>query len=805
MKTPRLAKALLAFSLVTGIVISGTSAAVKPAYAAITGTIYVNQLGYSAGDSKLAVLGTTAGSTVSLSFQIVKDSDGTVVYSSTAGDMTKWSGSNSWHGSGSTGDTYVLDLGGWSAVDGTYKIVSNGLTSYPFRIGSTVYDITTFDTAKTFLYWDVQTSDATVSWTALSGSTGSHGPSFLDDASTPTGHVDVHGGWFDAGDYGKFLSNTTYVVYQLLSGYEDYSSKWTLNADGDGIPDLVEKSKPGLDFMSRMMIKSGSTPTGATYKELLGTSYPHDGHPDLQTDNINGTSDDRVLNTDSSSDLSMRVAQGFAIASRVWNSYDSTAAAKYLDYAKKAYTWAKANSTDTTSVSKYERGLVAAASELYRATSDSNYLTDASPVVNSHLTTGDWVDGADSAALIEYYPYGTATQKTNILNFLKGLTDTRITQAATNPYRVDPGPLNDGFGGDGPLLNEVRDALWIYEKTGTRSYYDFAVNQVAWMFGRNNTNYSFIATKKTSKYPTQAHLRSTADRALENQALPGAYITTGSPNAPTFSNTTTYQFSETAITVQAAYFRGMTMLLANSGSGGGSSDTQAPAAPTGLASTGNTDTTVSLTWTASTDNVGVTGYDIYRGTTLAGSSTGTTFSVTGLSPSTAYTFTVKAKDAAGNVSAASNALNVTTSASGTPGTVYTFETEALTPTMSSGDTHAINTDSNFSGGQGDMFNSNAVNDYIQYTVNVPAAGTYDVKVRVKKNTSRGIYQLSIGGTNQGSTFDNYASVATYVEFDLGNKTFTSSGNQTFKFTVTGKNTSSTGYTLQTDYISLTLQ
>ncbi|MFC4600792.1 fibronectin type III domain-containing protein [Cohnella hongkongensis] len=92
------------------------------------------------------------------------------------------------------------------------------------------------------------------------------------------------------------------------------------------------------------------------------------------------------------------------------------------------------------------------------------------------------------------------------------------------------------------------------------------------------------------------------------------------------------------------------------------SDTQAPSAPTNLAMTAKTDTTVSLSWTASTDNVGVTGYDVYRGATLAGSSTGTTFTATGLSPSTAYTFTVKARDAANNESAASNAVNVTTDA-----------------------------------------------------------------------------------------------------------------------------------------------
>lgn len=90
-------------------------------------------------------------------------------------------------------------------------------------------------------------------------------------------------------------------------------------------------------------------------------------------------------------------------------------------------------------------------------------------------------------------------------------------------------------------------------------------------------------------------------------------------------------------------------------------DTTAPTAPTSLTASGTTQTTTNLSWTASTDNVGVTGYDVYQGATLKGSTTtATTFAVSGLSASTAYTFSVKAKDAAGNISASSNTVNVTT-------------------------------------------------------------------------------------------------------------------------------------------------
>jgi len=92
----------------------------------------------------------------------------------------------------------------------------------------------------------------------------------------------------------------------------------------------------------------------------------------------------------------------------------------------------------------------------------------------------------------------------------------------------------------------------------------------------------------------------------------------------------------------------------------GPADTIVPTDPTNLVASGTTTTTTSLSWTASTDNVGVTGYNVYQNTTLIGTTTATTFNVIGLTASTTYTFTVKAKDAAGNLSAASNSVNVTT-------------------------------------------------------------------------------------------------------------------------------------------------
>ncbi|OPH47272.1 hypothetical protein BC351_12295 [Paenibacillus ferrarius] len=88
-------------------------------------------------------------------------------------------------------------------------------------------------------------------------------------------------------------------------------------------------------------------------------------------------------------------------------------------------------------------------------------------------------------------------------------------------------------------------------------------------------------------------------------------------------------------------------------------DTQAPTVPSVLVS-GITSSTVTLRWTASTDNVELIGYDIYNGTALIGSVNGstTTYTAKGLAANTLYSFTIKAKDAAGNISAASNSISI---------------------------------------------------------------------------------------------------------------------------------------------------
>ncbi|MER6466580.1 endo alpha-1,4 polygalactosaminidase [Streptomyces sp. NPDC001228] len=148
---------------------------------------------------------------------------------------------------------------------------------------------------------------------------------------------------------------------------------------------------------------------------------------------------------------------------------------------------------------------------------------------------------------------------------------------------------------------------------------------------------------------------------------------------------TTYQYS-----VKAKDAAGNTSAASNtisqatqSGSTTPPADTQAPSAPTGLKATTSTSSSISLSWTASTDNVGVSGYDVYRNGQKVGSATGTTYTDSGLTASTTYQYSVKAKDAAGNTSAASNTISQATQ-SGSTGNQGCTATMKQTSTFSGG-------------------------------------------------------------------------------------------------------------------------
>ncbi|WP_079248209.1 glycosyl hydrolase family 18 protein [Lysobacter antibioticus] len=145
-------------------------------------------------------------------------------------------------------------------------------------------------------------------------------------------------------------------------------------------------------------------------------------------------------------------------------------------------------------------------------------------------------------------------------------------------------------------------------------------------------------------------------------------VDTSAPYSVTWSNASAGSHSFTAVAKDnqnATTTSSPVSVTVNSGP----ADTTPPSVPAGLTSPAQTSSSVSLSWNASTDNSGgsgVAGYDVYRNGSLAGSPTGTSYVVNNLAASTSYTFTVRARDNAGNASAQSASISATTKPA-TPG------------------------------------------------------------------------------------------------------------------------------------------
>jgi hypothetical protein len=133
-----------------------------------------------------------------------------------------------------------------------------------------------------------------------------------------------------------------------------------------------------------------------------------------------------------------------------------------------------------------------------------------------------------------------------------------------------------------------------------------------------------------------------------------------------------------------------------------------------------------------------------------------------------------------------------------------FETESpavFGASVSSGPTYRIFSWSGFTSGSGTTLDGTAAGQFVTITLNIPQAGTYDIRYATKKYFTRGIVQLSINGANIGPAEDQYSPAEAWQEFDVGTATL-GAGNQQLKFSTTGKNASSSGFTQAYDYIKL---
>ncbi|MDI9308797.1 MAG: S8 family serine peptidase [Limnohabitans sp.] len=285
--------------------------------------------------------------------------------------------------------------------------------------------------------------------------------------------------------------------------------------------------------------------------------------------------------------------------------------------------------------------------------------------VNKLMASISWTDRAGTA---------TTALNSNTAILVNDL-DIRITKSGTTyfPWRLT-GVTTNGLG------DNTKDPYERVDVSGASGQYTITITHKGTLTG-SSQNYTLIVTGVTNStscvatVPTglgTTNVTSTGVTVNWNAVAGATYEVRYKATASTTWNTVAASTNTVSLSglLAATAYEVQVRSLCSGGTSSAfsssvnfttstSSDTIAPTAPT-LTAAGTTSTSTNLSWSGATDNIGVTGYDVYRGTTFLASVTGTTYTATGLTPSTTYSFTVRAKDGAGNVSAASNAVSVTT-------------------------------------------------------------------------------------------------------------------------------------------------
>lgn len=201
-----------------------------------------------------------------------------------------------------------------------------------------------------------------------------------------------------------------------------------------------------------------------------------------------------------------------------------------------------------------------------------------------------------------------------------------------------------------------------------------------------------------------------------------------------------------------------------------SGDTQAPATVTGVTVSGKTSSSISLAWNASTDNVGVTAYNVYMNGSLQTTTSSTSTTISGLTPSTTYSFYVVAKDAAGNSSSNSSTVSGTTNAGSTTPTSCANETFETIPAASS--TYSTRTWSN--GGiswtatdsrTDQTLNNKAItvrNGSLTSGSSANGIGSLTVTTQLKFTGTNGTFDIKVNGTTVGTIPYSTSAVTTTI-------------------------------------------
>ena len=694
--------------------------------AVITPHIKVDQFGYLPAAAKVAIVvdpqagynaveAFSPGTGVN-QYQVRRWADDVVVWSGTlqawkAGATHAQSGDRGWH----------LDFSAL-ATPGSYYLWDSArqVGSGRFEIGTGVYDEVLRQALRMFFhqrinqakappYVDARWADA-AAYERLGQDRSATSRWAKGQASTAR---DLSGGWMDAGDTNKYVTFAQSAVLQLLDAYRFnpgvFRDNLGIPESGNGLPDLLDELKWELDFLKRMQDATGThglfLKVGVdNYNEVTPPSAdarPRYYLPECTSSTVAG-------------------AAMFGAAAVVFRGIGSQAAygADLLQRAEAAWVRAKLTTSNFNSFQTacddgdiksgdadvdaqgQRESAVLAAIALYEATAKAEYrsFVEANYTAVRPYSIQWWGPYATAmhVALLRYagLPGVSATVSANIRNqkaAQTGVMSVNDLANGTDLYRAHMPDAEHGWGSNMTranvgLINLDFPAFGLNAPQAA-AHRTVAEQQLHWLHGANpigrvmlSNMGAFGAEASLDEiYHTWFAHGSAWDNARTSPKGPAPGYLSGGPNR-TYTGTVaglatqppqkayrdwntgwpenSWEISEPAIYYQAAYIqllaRVMPML-----------DTQAPSAPGALAPSGITATSANLRWSASTDNVGVASYALYNGSSLLRSGIPGTSTSTGLSAlycGTVYTLSLRALDAAGNTSAPSSTLRLTTAA-----------------------------------------------------------------------------------------------------------------------------------------------
>jgi endoglucanase len=326
--------------------------------------------------------------------------------------------------------------------------------------------------------------------------------------------LDVSGGWYDAGDHGKYVVNGGISTAQLLSTYErseraSHASRRALGdgslaipEQGNGTPDVLDEARWELEFMLRMQVPNDQPLAGMVHHKVHDNQWsalPLDPSLDPLLRELHRPSTAATLN------LAAAAAQG----ARLYGKFDATFAERLLVAARRAWDAALANpalyapGTDGSGGGSYSDADVSdefywAAAELYLTTHEAQYL-DAVLASPHHTGPVFSVDGfswgrvaalgrLDLASVKSPLP-GARALRRSVIDAADALLGLAKAQAWGQPYA----PVGNWvWGSNSQILNNLVVLGTAYDITGDRRYQRAVLEGADFVLGRNALNLSFV-------------------------------------------------------------------------------------------------------------------------------------------------------------------------------------------------------------------------------------------------------------------------------------------------------------------------